>query len=384
VSAPAAPDSKPSPRQNHSGSSLTNGRVDRSHRQRWCTVTSHGIALSWATLLFLSFLVALFVPLYYDFGVNKAKPRIGNKTPLIRISSSGNDTANAGKEQQRSLELQPQPHSTTRQKQSVQGAAQSEKSASPPLIRPKTITEKGLQGVVKPDASAASPTVPSPSPVDAKTVTYKGISQSQAMSRPTAASSKGQQGPDFIDMRVLNYELPFDNGNGGAWKQGWDVQPSKSARLQVFVVPHSHCNHFGFTDQIPYILATVMNALLQDERRKFIWAEMSFFASWWGNQGEDMRKNVRRLLQNRQLELVTGGWVQADEATTDLYALEIQLQEGHDWIRSHLGAEFLPRAGWSVDAYGHSSAAAYLWKKYNFTAMLIHRVHYAVKKELAQ
>ena len=39
-------------------------------------------------------------------------------------------------------------------------------------------------------------------------------------------------------------EIPFGNPDGGAWKQGWDVQYSKDAfnndKLLIFVVPHSH------------------------------------------------------------------------------------------------------------------------------------------------
>ena len=38
--------------------------------------------------------------------------------------------------------------------------------------------------------------------------------------------------------------MPFDNIDGGAWKQGWDVQYDDRAfdkePLNVFVVPHSH------------------------------------------------------------------------------------------------------------------------------------------------
>ena len=38
--------------------------------------------------------------------------------------------------------------------------------------------------------------------------------------------------------------MPFDNIDGGAWKQGWDVKYDDSEfdkeQLNVFVVPHSH------------------------------------------------------------------------------------------------------------------------------------------------
>lgn len=43
---------------------------------------------------------------------------------------------------------------------------------------------------------------------------------------------------DFFD------KIPFDNQDGGVWKQGWDVSYEKNAfdkkTLLVFVMPHSH------------------------------------------------------------------------------------------------------------------------------------------------
>lgn len=198
---------------------------------------------------------------------------------------------------------------------------------------------------------------------------------------------------EVIDMRVISATLPFEDKDGGVWKQGWDVIPrtvDEKNRLKIFVVPHSHCDPGWiktfddyFRSQTSSIITSVVEALAKDPKRKFIWAEISYFEWWWREQNVEKQQLAKKLLQNGQLEFVTGGWVQPDEANTELYAMEVQLQEGHAWIRSNLGEKFIPKYGWSIDPFGYSPTMAYLLKKYKFEGMLIQRVHYAVKKELA-
>lgn len=122
-----------------------------------------------------------------------------------------------------------------------------------------------------------------------------------------------------IDMRKLNYELPFDNPDGGTWKQGWEVPPTTRRPITVLVIPHSHCDPGWlqtfdeyFRTQTKNILNTVVDSLIQDSRRTFIWAEISYFAWWWGEQSTERQAAVKRLLDNQQLEFVTGGWVMPD------------------------------------------------------------------------
>ncbi|XP_012875838.1 PREDICTED: alpha-mannosidase 2 [Dipodomys ordii] len=205
------------------------------------------------------------------------------------------------------------------------------------------------------------------------------------------ASQKGSHHPDVQMMDVYSL-IPFDNPDGGVWKQGfdikyeadeWDTEP-----LQVFVVPHSH-NDPGwvktfndyFRDKTQYIFNNMVLKLKEESSRKFMWSEISYLSKWWDIIDVPKKEAVKSLLQNGQLEIVTGGWVMPDEATAHYFALIDQLIEGHQWLEKNLGVK--PRSGWSIDPFGHSPTMAYLLNRAGFSHMLIQRVHYAVKKHFA-
>lgn len=190
-------------------------------------------------------------------------------------------------------------------------------------------------------------------------------------------------------------KLPFDNPDGGVWKQGWDVKIDEkrfdeSKPLKVFVVPHSH-NDPGwlktfdqyYKDQTEQILENILEYLSEHSAMKFIWAEISYFARWYDNlRSEDKKEMVKTLLDSGQLEVTTGGWVMTDEANTHYFAMISQMVDGHEWLVDRLG--YRPKYGWAIDPFGYSPTMAFLLKKMGLKGMVIQRVHYAVKRYLAK
>ena len=55
----------------------------------------------------------------------------------------------------------------------------------------------------------------------------------------------------------------------------------------------------------------------------------AFFSRWWHEQDKRMQRLVRRLVRDKQLGFVNGGYVQNDEAASHFVAMIDQTTRGH-------------------------------------------------------
>ncbi len=80
---------------------------------------------------------------------------------------------------------------------------------------------------------------------------------------------------------------------------------------------------------------------------------------------------MRQLVKEGRLELVSGGYVQHDEATTTYNDILVNMMTGHRFLKEEFGIE--PRIGWQMDAYGHSDTSARLFAEMGMDALFIGR-----------
>ncbi|XP_069117239.1 alpha-mannosidase 2x-like isoform X2 [Argopecten irradians] len=159
--------------------------------------------------------------------------------------------------------------------------------------------------------------------------------------------------------------------------------------LTVIVVPHSH-NDPGWQRTVEeyYVVSTknILNNMVSKLRiypnMTFVWAETVFLSMWWNELDDDVKAQVRRLVRRGQLEIVLGGWVMPDEASTHYYSVIDQLMEGHQWLGENLSTK--PLNSWSIDPFGHSGTMPYLWKSAGLENMVIQRIHQSTKAALVR
>ena len=98
----------------------------------------------------------------------------------------------------------------------------------------------------------------------------------------------------------------------------------KKGFINVHIVPHTHddvgwlktvdqyyygsYNHSRQQAGVQYILDTVVDELLKDPARRFVYVEIAFFYLWWNQQNNATKQSVRTLVSEGRLEFVIGAW----------------------------------------------------------------------------
>ncbi|XP_060554987.1 alpha-mannosidase 2-like [Ruditapes philippinarum] len=157
--------------------------------------------------------------------------------------------------------------------------------------------------------------------------------------------------------------------------------------INVIILPHSHVDagwlqsvEEYYVNHVKGILNNMVKKLNLYKDMTFVWAETVFLSMWWNELEDDVKYQVRRLLQRGQLEIALGGWVMSDEASTHYPSVIDQLMEGQQWVSENLHTK--PVNSWAIDPFGHSGTMPYLWKQSGMENMVIQRVHQAIKATL--
>ncbi|XP_066256477.1 lysosomal alpha-mannosidase-like [Euwallacea similis] len=171
--------------------------------------------------------------------------------------------------------------------------------------------------------------------------------------------------------------------------------PLKEGFINIHIVPHTHDDvgwlktvdqyYYGSNTSIQnagvqYILDTVVDSLLKDSNRRFIYVETAFFWKWWMQQHDIVKARVRRFVRSGQLEFISGGWCMNDEATTHYQSIIDQMTWGLRKLNDTFGECGRPKIGWQIDPFGHSKEMANIFAQLGFDAVLLGRVDYQEKQ----
>ncbi|XP_017769969.1 PREDICTED: lysosomal alpha-mannosidase-like [Nicrophorus vespilloides] len=166
-------------------------------------------------------------------------------------------------------------------------------------------------------------------------------------------------------------------------------------KLNVHLVPHSHDDvgwlktvdqyFFGSKTNIQmagiqYIIGSSIDALRSNPDRRFIQVETAFFWKWWKQQSEQVRDDVRYLVNNGRLEIINGAWSMNDEAATHYHSIIDQFTLGLRTINDTLGECGQPKIGWQIDPFGHSREMASIFSQLGFEGQFFARLDYRDSK----
>ncbi|XP_037825869.1 lysosomal alpha-mannosidase isoform X2 [Lucilia sericata] len=170
----------------------------------------------------------------------------------------------------------------------------------------------------------------------------------------------------------------------------------KPHMLNVHLIPHTHDDvgwlktvdqyYYGSETLIQkagvqYILDSVVQELLKDPQKRFIYVESAFFFKWWREQEPELQEQVKMLVNEGRLEFIGGAWSMNDEATTHYQSVIDQFAWGLRRLNDTFGECGRPRIGWQIDPFGHSREMASMFAQMGFDGLFFGRLDYQDKDE---
>uniref|UniRef100_A0A1I7TIL4 Alpha-mannosidase n=1 Tax=Caenorhabditis tropicalis TaxID=1561998 RepID=A0A1I7TIL4_9PELO len=180
-----------------------------------------------------------------------------------------------------------------------------------------------------------------------------------------------------------------------AWETCHEVDPNPDV-ITAHLIPHTH-DDLGWiktVDQyfwgakpelvpvgVQYIYNTVIDELLKNPDRRFSFAETGFLWRWYTSNSDYDRHQLQKLVKNGQIEIIGGGWVQNDEATSHYIDIIDQMTLGLQRLEQIFGDCGKPVSGWQIDPFGHSREMANIYAQMGYSSLHFARIHY-LEKEL--
>ena len=167
-------------------------------------------------------------------------------------------------------------------------------------------------------------------------------------------------------------------------------ESSVEAKKTIHLCPHSHDDvgwlktadqyYDGSRKDIQWTgvantIESVVDALLQNPKRRFVQIEMKYFSKWFYEQNEKRKNQVRQLVTSGQLEIANAGWSMHDEACPTYEDMINNHMLGQEFVLKEFGVK--PRIGWQIDPFGHSNTNARLFADMGFDAWFFGRMDWA-------